>query len=226
MAASARAIAAATLTMALALAPFLARAADLAAEAYGRGDHAAAFAAWDARARAGEAIAQFNAAILLDQGRGVSRDRAAAAALYLSAARQGDARAAFNLAQMLADGDGVARDANAAARWYGVAADAGDALAQFALGALLAGGAPGLAADPAAAARRFEQAAAQDHPQALARLAMAHANGIGVPRDLAKATEIQERADVAAMTGESETSCTTQRSARRLAECRRAVPRF
>jgi uncharacterized protein len=217
---------AAALAWALLLAPETARGTDPAAEAYRRGDHAGAFAGWYARAQAGDATARFNAAILLDQGRGVGRDRAAAAALYLRAAEQGDARAAFNLAQMLADGDGVARDAAAAARWFGAAALTGDALAQFALGALLAAGAPGLAADPGAAIGWFARAAAQDHPQALARLAMAHANGIGTPRDLAEATRFQERADIAAMTGESETSCTTQRSAARLAECRRAVPRF
>lgn len=89
---------AAALGWALLLAPETARGTDPAAEAYRRGDHAGAFAGWYAGAQAGDATARFNAAILLDQGRGVGRDRAAAAALYLRAGRS----------QMLADG-GAAR---------------------------------------------------------------------------------------------------------------------
>jgi TPR repeat protein len=209
-----------------ALAGTTAHATDTAEEAYRRGDHAAAFAAWHARAERGDVVAQFNAAILLDQGRGVARDRDAAARLYRLAAAQGYARAAFNVAQMLAEGDGVERDAAAAANWYRAAAEAGDMLAQFDLGLLLAEGRDGLRPDPAAAARWFARAAAQDHPQALFRLGTMFANGTGVAQDLARATELFERADVALMSDESNTSCTTQRSALRLAQCRRAVPRM
>jgi TPR repeat protein len=209
-----------------ALAATSASALDAAEDAYRRGDHATAFALWKERAERGDILGQFNAAILLDQGRGVGRDRGAAARLYRLAAAQGYARAAFNLAQMLAEGDGVDRDAATAADWYRAAAEAGDMLAQFELGLLLAEGRDGLRPDAAAAARWLARAAAQDHPQALFRLGTMYANGTGVAQDLARATELFERADVALMSDESNTSCTTQRSALRLAQCRRAVPRM
>lgn len=201
-----------------------ARAAGPAEEAYRRGDHAAAFEAWRARAAAGDGIAQTNMAILLDLGRGTARDPAAAAQWYRRAAEQGVARAAYNLARMLVAGDGVAADAAAAAGWYARAAAAGDALAQFELGLLLLDGQPGLPPDPVAAASWLARAADQDHAQALFRLGTLHANGIGVALDVAKANALFERADVALMSDESNTSCTTQRSAQSLAQCRRAVP--
>jgi TPR repeat protein len=75
-----------------------------------------------------------------------------------------------------------------------------------------------------AAASWLARAADQDHAQALFRLGTLHANGIGVALDVAKANALFERADVALMSDESNTSCTTQRSAQRLAQCRRAVP--
>ena len=52
-------------------------------------------------------------------------------------------------------------------------------------------------------------------PQQIAEVTM-YANGTGVAQDLARATELFERADVALMSDESNTSCTTQRSALRL----------
>ena len=198
--------------------------AETAEDAYRRGDRAAAFTAWQRRAEAGDAIARLNAAILVDQGRGAPRDPAVAARWYRQAAEQGVARAAYNLARMLLDGDGQPADAAAAAGWFTRAAEAGDAIAQFELGQLLAEGRDGLAADPAAAAAWLARAAEQNHAQALFRLGTLYANGTGVPRDLAKATALFERADVALMSDESNTSCTTQRSAQRLAQCRRVVP--
>jgi len=204
--------------------PGVPRAADSAEGAYRRGDHAAAFSAWRARAELGDAVAQTNVAILLDRGRGAPRDLPAAAAWYRRAAEQGQDRAAYNLARMLFDGDGIPSDAAAAARWFGQAAKAGDPLAQFELGSLLLEGRPGLPADPAAATSWLARAAARDHAPALFRLGTLYANGIGMPRDLAKATELFERADVAMMADESNTSCTTQRSAQLLAQCRRVVP--
>ena len=80
------------------------------------------------------------------------------------------------------------------------------------------------ACDPAEAARWYALAAAQNHPLAQFNLGTLHANGTGVPQDLAKANELFESANENNMFGESNTSCTTQRSAQMLEQCRRVVP--
>jgi hypothetical protein len=106
-----------------------------------------------------------------------------------------------------------------------VAGDAGDTLAQYRLGRLLSEGG-GVPADPAEAARWYEKAAEKNHTQAQVALSVIYANGTGVERDLAKAAEWAEKANESNMQGESNTSCTTQRSAERLEACRRAVPKM
>src|SRR3954447_856344 len=67
----------------------------------------------------GLADAQFSAGVMLDSGRGVSRDPAAAAIWYARAAAQRHRRAAFALGLLYETGDGVPRNGALARAWYG-----------------------------------------------------------------------------------------------------------
>jgi uncharacterized protein len=152
-------------------------------------------------------------------------DHAAAAAAWRPLAERGDARAAFNMGILADRGLGAPADRAEAVRWYRSAAERGDARAAFNLAEILTAG-DGVPREPAEAARWYEKAAEKNHTQAQVALSVIYANGTGVDRDLAKAAEWAEKANESNMQGESNTSCTTQRSAERLEACRRAVPKM
>ena len=99
------------------------RLADSGRQAAGRGDYAAALAAWQPLAEQGNADAQFNVGVLLDRGMGAPEDPAAAAAWYRRAADQGNAAAQVNLGLMYLLGRGVGSDDAAAVEWFRRAAE-------------------------------------------------------------------------------------------------------
>jgi hypothetical protein len=86
-----------------------------------QGDSQAA-ALYRLAAEQGNATAQFNLALLLDNGEGVDKDYAQAAQWYRKAAEQGVPRAQFNLGAMYANGDGVALNFVEAYFWLDLAA--------------------------------------------------------------------------------------------------------
>lgn len=100
------------------------------------GDFATALAEWAPLAEEGDARAQFNMAVLYDNGYGVEKDLAEAAKWFRLAAEQGLAMAQFNLGYMYATGQGMERDIKEAAIWYWRAADQGLPVAQFNLATL------------------------------------------------------------------------------------------
>ncbi|MET0547218.1 MAG: TIR domain-containing protein [Caulobacterales bacterium] len=141
----------------------------------------------------------------LASGRGIDQDAVKARALFEAAANKGNALAALNLGRMHADGLGGARDADAAITWYSNAADQGFAPAQYALAVLLLqkqrapvslepSGPAGSTTEPALAALRLQQAAAQGFPDAQALLGALYARGLGVVKDEALAKAWSERA--------------------------------
>lgn len=70
-------------------------------DAWGRGDYAAAVAAWEGPAASGDADAMFNLAQAYRLGRGVPQDEARAEALYFRAAQAGHVQAADTYGLML-----------------------------------------------------------------------------------------------------------------------------
>jgi TPR repeat protein len=108
--------------------------------AYNAGDYATALENWQPLAAQGDAAAQFNLALMYDDGRGVLQDYAEAVRWYRLAAEQGNAFAQGNLGLMYAKGQGVLRDYAQAVRWYRLAAEQGDAVAQSNLGFMYATG--------------------------------------------------------------------------------------
>jgi len=104
--------------------------------AFDAGDYAAALAAWQPLAEAGDADAQAALAGLHLQGLGVAGDAARAAALYRQAARQGHVMAQLNLGDLYRRGIGVRRDPIEAYRWLALAAGQGHPWAQARLAEL------------------------------------------------------------------------------------------
>ena len=125
---------------ALALPVAAQQAAESGAEAFDRGEFAAAAELWREEAAAGSAEAKFGLGLISDLGLGAPRDAAKALRWYLEAADDGFVAAQFNVAVMLDAGTGVPRDVVAAAVWYGRAAANGHHRAQYNLGLLYAAG--------------------------------------------------------------------------------------
>ena len=100
-----------------------------------------------------------------------------AAAMYRDLADRGDARAQTRLAWMFEAGRGVDRDLQEAARRFELAARAGEAEAQYALAVMYRTG-KGRERDMAQSAAWMGQAAAQNHPAAVAAVASSEAAGV------------------------------------------------
>jgi hypothetical protein len=134
-------------------------------KAYERGDYAAAIAAFEKAAAAGDADAQFNLGVMYEAGQGVAQDHARALAWWLKAAEQGHDGAQYNLGLTFQDGRGVPRSLAEAAKWYAMAATANEANAQNALALLYERG-DGVQRDYVQAYMLYDLAAAQEHAAA------------------------------------------------------------
>jgi TPR repeat protein len=95
-------------------------------QSYLKGDYRAAYEEWLPLAELGDAEAQYNIAVMYDEGAGRAQDLAAAASWYRQAAQQGFMDAQTNLGMMYYHGQGVPRDHDEAAKWFRLAADQGD----------------------------------------------------------------------------------------------------
>ncbi len=132
-----------------------------------------------ARAKAGDAAAQYDIGVLYAQGDGVAQDYAGAASWFHAAAAQGNIAAEFNLGVLYERGLGVASDKTEALNWYRSAADRNDPAAQFNLAIAYAQG-DGAPQDLAAAARWYQRAAEQGLVAAMVNLAILYEKGAGV----------------------------------------------
>src|SRR5260221_9728507 len=92
-----------------------------------------------AKAEKGDALAQFNLALMYFQGIGCAKNPAEGVKWCRSAAEQGSARAQNTLG-VIYNADGAAKDEAEACRWYRKAAEQGDAMAQLNLGVMYAKG--------------------------------------------------------------------------------------
>ena len=90
-----------------------------------QGAAASEFDETKALAELGMAAAQFNLALMYDNGEGVPENDAEAVKWYRKAADQGHSGAQFNLAIMYATGEGVPENDAEAVKWYRKAADQG-----------------------------------------------------------------------------------------------------
>jgi hypothetical protein len=104
------------------------------------GDYVTALREWRPLAEQGHRDAQFNLALLYENGFGVAKDGAQAAHWFRRAAEQEDRTAQAYLGEMYAKGLGVARDDVEAMRWYRNAAERGHAASQYNVGLFYAMG--------------------------------------------------------------------------------------
>jgi TPR repeat protein len=166
-------------------------------------DPAARAAFYLAKAKAGDAAAQYNVGVLYARGQGLVQDYASAITWFRAAAAQGNTAAQYNLGVVYARGLGVAADPAEALNWYRSAADQNYPAAQFNLALAYASG-DGTKQDYAAAARWYQRAAAQALGPAMVNLAILYEAGTGVERSPVDAyawySAAGERGDTAAKT--------------------------
>ena len=146
-------------------------------------------------AEAGGAVAQYDLAVLYDQGLGVDASPEKACEWYTrSAASEADApdRVWARAGDCYMRGVAVARNEGEATRMYRIGAARGSAAARYQLALNLQEGL-GVAVDAVEAFRVFNEAAAQDHAGATLQVAFCYAQGRGVARDAAAATDYYER---------------------------------
>jgi TPR repeat protein len=130
--------------------------------AYRSADYATAFRIYHAFADKGLAVAQFNVALMYDNGQGISRDEAEAMKWYRLAADQGRDDAQYQLGHLYYRQNNYPE----AAKWFRLAADHGRADAQSNLGAMYAEG-DGIPHDLVQALKWFILAAAQNNKDAI-----------------------------------------------------------
>ncbi|TMH61725.1 MAG: sel1 repeat family protein, partial [Betaproteobacteria bacterium] len=137
MTASLRKIVGAALIASLALAVFATPVPDPAAnagwQAYERGDYASALAAYEAAAKKGDRLAQFNLGVMLLRGEGKPVDLNSGIAWLTKAADAGMVQAQYNLGLLYESGIGVPRSLSAATEWWQKAAEQGHTEAQVQL---------------------------------------------------------------------------------------------
>lgn len=154
--------------------------------AFNNNDYAAAYAAWEPAARAGDAEAQNGLGWLYAGGLGVRRDPEEAVRWYRVAAAQGQGGAQLNLANHYYYGLGVPVDRERAAELFQSAAEKGYAEAQNSLGRMYKAG-EGVPRDPVRAAAWLTRAAEQGFPPAQNSLGLMYLKGEGVPKDYRQA---------------------------------------
>ena len=137
-------------------------------------------------AQISDPMAQFDAGLAYEYGRGVAPDDEKAVAWFEKSAAQGYAPAETALGVAYAEGRGVEADDAKAAAWFAKAAAHGDPQAEFNLGLAYARG-RGETQDYGQALAWFRKAADQGDLDAAAALGIAYARGHGVPEDDAAA---------------------------------------
>lgn len=148
--------------------------------AYERRDFRAAFNAFHFAAEQGFAPAQFNIAMMYDDGQGVAQNKSAAINWYRKAAEQGHRDAQFNLAVAYKDGIGVQKDMPSAIVWYRKAAEQGDAEAQLSLALAYENG-DGIAPNDVAALNWYRKSAEQGNESAQVKMGNMYVEGKGIP---------------------------------------------
>lgn len=102
---------------------------DKAVHVYGCADYPKAFNLFKPLAEQGDALAQFQVGMMIEQGQGADVDMNAAYQWYLKAAEQGMADAYFALGQLYSRGLAVTQDSVQAYAWFDLAVRGGHAVA-------------------------------------------------------------------------------------------------
>lgn len=150
-------------------------------------DYAQARMWYEKAAAKRQSDAEFNLALMYEEGRGVPADQKTALEWYRRAAEDGDRDAQYTLGQALIAGDVLPADQPRAIEWLGQSAAQGLAKAQFRLGEIYLRGSVGVQADGAKAVALLRQAAAQKYVAAYISLGRAYEGHAGIDADVQQA---------------------------------------
>jgi TPR repeat protein len=140
----------------------------------------------EAKAKAGDASAQFELGAVYHDGTGEEKDFKKAIEWFTKAANQGDVRAQFNIGVMYYMGESVKQDFDIARGWFEKAAAKNNARAEFNLGVMYYRG-EGVKQDFKKAMEYFTQAALQNFNEAQFNLGVMYAKGEGIEVDMGRA---------------------------------------
>ena len=187
-------------------------------QAYRRGDYAEAFTAYEAAARKGDRLAQFNLAMMLLRGEGKPVDLAAGVEWLTKSADAGMAQAQYSMGLLSESGVGMPRSLTGATAWWQKAAEQGHTEAQVELATqyFLGRGAP---KDWKVAAKWYEAAAESGDAGAQYIMGSFYEHGDGVAQDLKRALGWYV---LAAQQGDVGAAAQAKDVARRLAEAARS----
>jgi len=139
--------------------------------AYGKkGDASSALVQYRKSAEQGYSLAQYNLAVMYQEGEGVPQDYAEAMKWFRKAADQGDAHGQYGVGLMYTNGQGVPRDDAEAIKWFRKATDQALGEAQYVLGVMHKKG-RGVPHDDAEAIKWYRKAADQENADAQKALA-------------------------------------------------------
>lgn len=147
-----------------------------------------------AGARAGDAEAQYKAALLMLDGMLGLPDTAHAVEYLRAAAQSGYAEAYYELGVCAINGEGLPRDVHAAKAYYEEAARLGSVDAMLALASLYRGG-KGLAEDGEKMYYWYDKAAKAGSPNGYLHLAICTFNGSGTEASIEKAIALAQTAE-------------------------------
>lgn len=154
--------------------------------AYEEGDYKKAFLLLEKSAKLGHARAQYNLAVMYDNGLGVATNPKKAFDWYRKAAEQGNDDAQFNMGVAYTLGIVVNKNYDKALDWYYKAAEQGQSDAQNNLGVMYDNGV-GVKQDYQKAESWYCFAIHQDNEHAQYNLGKKYARGLGVPKNVAMA---------------------------------------
>lgn len=154
-------------------------------------DYPQALKAYEQAARAGNALAQYNLALMLEFGKGVPEDFTKAGILYEQAANQGFSPAMTQLAGLYFSGLGKDKNEQQALSWYKKAAETGNSNALYTLGLLSE---TGIATQIAFnnAVQYYQKSADKGNEKAMLALARMYNYGLGVAKNPAEALKYYE----------------------------------
>jgi uncharacterized protein len=133
-------------------------------------------------AKQGHSDAQYNLAVMYENGQGVTQNYKTAVKWYILAAKQGHSVAQFNLGSMYYTGTGFSQDYKTAEKWFVLAAKHGYSDAQYSLGLMYYEGTV-VSQNYKTAAAWYALAAKQGHSGALFYLGVMYQLGRGIPQD-------------------------------------------
>lgn len=152
-------------------------------------DYLKAFANYQWAAEKGDAVGQYNLALIYENGKGQKVDYEKAKKLYIQAANLGYVKAMSHLADFYLLGLAGGRDEKQALDWYKKAASLGDSEALYQLGLLSETGVA-TALNLANAVNYYQQAAAKDNEKAKLALARMYQYGLGTSKDTNQAAQL------------------------------------